>query len=288
MKSLVILFSIICLILISSCKDDTNGPPPPPTEFSLKITVKDTLGRPVPNLRILGGSMLSLPNPISPDLRFWAARVWWARLVAKDSMTNSILFRDSVLMVFGEVDHANSTSWFGYTSASGELTLSDANRFFGLRSFGDIPFRDESNNLLGSFRILDTAIFWIQDTLTNKRQEERRVIRNGTNLIDIVWKPTSPSQTKQHQENGEIASILATTGIEISVASRSRVNLSVLQADGSLLSTLTDRIMGDSVYTFDWHIDSGGPFVGRPVTSSAKMAKLLIGWKLNQYPNPFN
>lgn len=51
MKSIAVLFNIIAVILLSSCKDDTTSPPPT-TDFSVKITIKNPSGAPAAGLRI--------------------------------------------------------------------------------------------------------------------------------------------------------------------------------------------------------------------------------------------
>ena len=52
MKLIIKIFSIIVMILLSSCKDNTTSPQPTKTGFSVKITVKNSSGTPVAGLRI--------------------------------------------------------------------------------------------------------------------------------------------------------------------------------------------------------------------------------------------
>jgi hypothetical protein len=67
MKSIAVLFNIIVVIFLSSCREDTTSPPPT-TDFSARITIKNTNGAPVAGLRISAWNHLPPGIPLGSQM----------------------------------------------------------------------------------------------------------------------------------------------------------------------------------------------------------------------------
>jgi hypothetical protein len=318
MKSSRVLL-LTCTVLLSSCKDDTTAPRSS-AEFSLEIIVKNNIGAPVSNLRVIGGSRTSIHNFNGSDLHSWTNGVYIARLTARDTAHQSLLFRDSVFMVFADVDIGNPPAWIGYTSSAGVLSLTDINRFPGVLSLPPIPETRDDPTPLSNFSVLDTAIFVLLDTLTNKQQVEWRVIQKSANIINVQWTQTLgmaptvtdlvPLRERDVMMNGigdahfntgaakpnlddHTASPLAATALRFDVPMQANVNLSVLQPDGTTMSILFDQRLDAGFYSAVFSVFGNPPMDGSSASQKAfrtsGIEDVPTVWKLHQnYPNPFN
>jgi hypothetical protein len=309
-KSLLL---IAIALIVFSCKDNSSGPSTT-SGFTLKISVKDSHGSPVANLRVSGGNLLPMGN--AEGGQAWVNELFIARLVARDTSLRTVVFRDSILMVLADADQANPLSWLGQTSNSGELVLSDVNRFPGILSIPQIPLTQNDPTPLMYFPILDTVILIIRDTVTQRQQTERRVLFNGTNIIEVQWSPSQATSLSVADPislgiQGEHAnasmgnpatsragsrlnvmnetSLVGTTTISFDVATRASVAVTILHLDGTTISSPLDQNLDAGSYRLQWKALTQGVAKVHLHTQLTQPSKTLTSWKLGQnYPNPFN
>ncbi len=309
MKPFITLALLVTTLFFFVCRENSTSPSSP-TEFSLTIAVVDTQGAPVSNLRVVGGSLLSAGNFGGLGVQPWVNLVYRTSLRAVDTLTESLLFQDSILMVFADVDAGNPSAWLGNTSANGRLTLSDINRFPGILGLPPIPeTSSQGPTPVAEFSIIDTALFIFVDTVTNRSQAERRVIGKGFNNLNVVWKPGAPAEqnptTRFPDARGggpmarkgidrrwagiAMTSGQAATAIGFDILTPAKVKLSVLQLDGSNPVSLIDSRLAAGSYRVIWSTQQ--PIAVSIHAGSEKPASEIEGldWKLYQnYPNPYN
>ncbi len=308
MKSFITLVVIVTAILLSSCKDNSTAPRSSPA-FSLNVSVTDTTGAPVPNLRVSGGSLISIPDFMGQGVRAWANGAYYARLTARDTAGGSVLYQDSILMVLGDVDIGNPPAWLGYTSSAGMLSLRDVSRFPGVLPLPPIPETTlEDPTPVSEFSILDTVMLILDDTSTHREQVVRKAIGNGDNVINIVWKPAAPSGSSSAiariergpdapslnaQANNQLngfrpAAVQAATAILFDLLQAADVTLTVVRLDGSIISTLVGGRHAAGAYLVVWNANEGLPHAFGDIHRRSGAVDVR-DWKLYQnYPNPFN
>lgn len=301
-KFVALCAAIACTIMFLSCSSETTSSEPP-VPFSLKITVKDTTGHPVPNLRIAGGSLLSLTDMAHQGVRPWVVQIGRVRLVASDTTGSSVLFRDSILAVYATPDNAAPGSLLGYTTAAGVLQLDNAARFPGVFALPSIPETDEFDSVISQFTIRDTALFRIVDTATHAFQTVYRVLGNGANTFEFVWRPTLPGESMPGRTEPSISGatdgarrsegvfrVLSSTAMHFDAPVPAKIDLSVFRVDGYSITTLVNQRMPAGRFSIIW-----STFV-EPIAKGADSV-VAVGptpviptvWKLDQnYPNPFN
>lgn len=251
MTSIIARFSIIGMVILSSCTTD----PPPPTMFSAKITVKNPGGTPVAGLRISAWNHLPLTvfhssqrttdrlaSPLSvSEIRFSTAsrarinlsvfefdgslastlvdeilpagphevqwdndahkppRVYYYRLIAEDSATGVLLFRDSLYAVLWHVD--SEIAILGWSSSAGTFETTDKLLFPNVLNLPTLVLTKDTPDSLNTFSIPDTVSITLTDTATHQQMTFDRVIKKGVaNNIELVW---NPPVTRQRISVGE-------------------------------------------------------------------------------------
>jgi len=321
MKLFRILIIVMFTCFLSSCHDKTIiGPSTGASNagFSIIIIVKDSIGNPVPYLRVVGGSLASIEYFFNQGVRAWVNSAYVARLTARDTADNSLKFQDSIFMVYGDVDIGNPPAWLGYTASNGELTLNDINRFPGILKLPSIPETNiDGPTPISNFSILDTAMFIFIDTVTHNQQVERSVIQNGINILHVKWtqgtenvipmnrfsgNPNNPAKSERDKFfkignptfNGEshATSLLAATVIRFDLAAVANVNLSILQPDDSIISILIDKPLSAGAYAILWNTQLQPSISNRNAFKLDQMLTpipIVTDWKLYQnYPNPYD
>lgn len=119
-------------------------------------------------------------------------RVYKYRLIAKDTSGTTVLFSDSLHAVLWHPDP--DICILGWTSQNGIYETSDMLFFPNVLSLPILYKRDETNNDLGTFSILDSVTIILTDTLTHQSQQFQRVVTKDANDIQLVWNPTLSKQ----------------------------------------------------------------------------------------------
>ena len=201
---------IIVVILFASCKESNSSTEPITSDkFQVEIIVKNSQGNPVPNLRICGGNKLPLQTVGNERGVFWTPAVYVARLIVQDTSQTSILFQDSIYMVYAEIDIQNPGGILGYTSSTGTFISQNMKRFPSLFNLPEMKVTSaQGPDILGVFQIMDTATFVLYDTVTHKGQSFDRVVVNSSNKYEIVWQPTVTfSSSVQSFENSSNSTV---------------------------------------------------------------------------------
>ncbi len=287
----ILLWSIIIVTTIPflSCKSDDCLNCPSGANFSLKLKVKNSFGQPVSNLRVHGGGLSSVTNFEMLGVQGFATDVYKVRLIALDSAQTTTLFQSSIFVVLMDVGE-NPLSFLGFTSDSGTLFTDTVRRFAGALSLPPITqTNQEGTDSIGTFTISDTAIFFIRDTLTNQLQIVRRVIKDGANVVDVVWNPVSSTAKTEMRKQAEETKVVSSSVIRFNVASRSRIKLLLLEPNDRLSSVLIDEELNPGLYAYDWSFNRGEIPLSKQINPALKINGGLVEWKLYQnYPNPFN
>ncbi len=298
----LILLVIVSTLLLFSCKDDSVSPNSG-KGFFVTITVKDSAGNPVQNLQVIGGNALSPPYFQSIPVETWANRAYYARIIVQDTVSGTVLFRDSVLTVFGDIDISNPPSLLGTTSSAGTVTIEDPSRLPGFLHLSQIPITTtDGPDTVGWFSIRDTAIIILRDPITNQQQRQKIVIKPGVNFISIVWSPPTaslptierrifPGRSQQEsQKAGDVPTqSLATTVIMFDLPYAAHITFTAVRMDGTVFSTLIDQTLWAGYYWVQFNISGDGINLQKQSSQQSTANPIPERWAIHQnFPNPFN
>jgi len=131
-------------------------------------------------------------------------RVYYYRLIAKDTATTSPLFRDSLFAVLWHVD--SEIAILGWSSLAGTFETSDKLLFPNVLDLPTLIHTGEQGpDSLNTFVIPDMVTIGLTDTVTHQHMKFDRVIKKGiANNIELVWNPTLSKQwVPYHLPRGE-------------------------------------------------------------------------------------
>ncbi len=118
-------------------------------------------------------------------------RVFKCRLIAQDTGTGAILFRDSIYAVLWQPDATQSI--LGWTGPDGGFETRDTLMFPNLLALPPLGQTDATGTHVGYFTLSDSVVITITDTVTHGSQQVRSAVKKGVNTIVVVWNPASPS-----------------------------------------------------------------------------------------------
>ncbi len=143
--------------------------------------------------------------------------VYKCRLMAKDTLTRTIVFQDSIYAVLWQPDA--EVSILGFTAANGIFETKDPLCFPNLFKLPPLIATSEVDPTpLGTFAILDTARFVLTEVATQRQQSFERAVKKGPNEFEIVWNPsviaasasfTTQPTTFASLESGQLLSFTA-------------------------------------------------------------------------------
>ena len=123
-------------------------------------------------------------------------RVYKCLLVAQDTATSAVLFRDSVYAVLWQRDA--SVAIIGWTAPLGTYETHDSLLFPNVLSLPPMVLTDATGPTpLGTFAISDTITVILADTSTRRSQTYQRIITRGENTMKLDWAPPGPAATPE-------------------------------------------------------------------------------------------
>jgi|WetSurMetagenome_2_1015567.scaffolds.fasta_scaffold57314_2 hypothetical protein len=118
-----------------------------------------------------------------------------------DTATSQALYHDSIFATLWILDpEANA---IGYTNSSGTYETTDKALFPALFNLPEMSQLNESGNIIGTFRVSDTVVITVTDTMTFIQQEYRKIIGKGQNDLSLLWSPPQPAKAELHMEQAD-------------------------------------------------------------------------------------
>jgi hypothetical protein len=138
-------------------------------------------------------------------------RVYYYRLIARDTATAAILFRDSLFAVLWHTDPEIAV--LGWSSSAGTFETSDKLLFPNILDLPRLVHTSaEGPDSLNTFTIPDSITIALTDTVTQRQMKFDRVITKGVaNEIELIGNPILPKPRAQpHPLMAEQQSIVRT------------------------------------------------------------------------------
>ncbi len=124
------------------------------------------------------------------------ARVMRCRLVARDTATGNVAFRDSIYVTLWQPDA--QVAVLGYTSGSGTVESRDTLAFPYILSLPPIVVTRFDPTPVGTFFFPDSCVITLTDTATAAQVTLGRRLVRGPNEIPVTWHPVgSPAPLRQ-------------------------------------------------------------------------------------------
>ena len=141
------------------------------------------------------------------------ARVMVCRLVASDTATGNIVFRDSIFVTLWQPDY--QVAIMGYTSGTGTFESRDTLAFPYILSLPPIVVTRTDPSPLGTFSFPDSCMITLTDTAKATRMTFGRRLVHGPNEIIITWNPTgSPNPIPRGGASSDLPPSAPSSGIQ--------------------------------------------------------------------------
>ena len=166
-----------------------------PVKAHVNFAVMELSGAPVSTLmdRDLPGAGSYLANFTVPHS--YGTRAYKCRLLATDTATGLIIFRDSVYAVLWNADPTLGV--IGSTSAAGTFQTQDSLHFPNLLDLPPLVFTNATDPTpIGTFYVPDSVNVVLADTVAQLMESYVCTIKRGTNDIHLVWNPVSTGQSR--------------------------------------------------------------------------------------------
>ncbi|HEY6951191.1 MAG TPA: hypothetical protein VI758_02220 [Bacteroidota bacterium] len=116
--------------------------------------------------------------------------VYKCRMASQDTASGARLFADSIYIVLWQPDAFFAI--LGSTSAAGTIETRDSLRFPNVLSLPPLIRTTIDPTPLELFSIPDSVVIVAMDTVAQRLQEFRCVVRKGFNDLSFVWSPPTP------------------------------------------------------------------------------------------------
>ena len=168
--------------------------------FDLDGTLVSTI---MDDRRVVGGKYAAtffVPRP-------YGTRVYKCVLVATDTASGAMLYRDSVYAALCNIDP--SLAVIGTTSASGTFQTQDSLLFPNVLSLPRLILTSSVGpDSLGTFQLVDAVNVVLTDTAARQSESYLCTVQAGSNDIHLVWNPsTSKIQVAQIRRSEALAKI---------------------------------------------------------------------------------
>jgi hypothetical protein len=118
-------------------------------------------------------------------------RVYKCHLIAQDTTSGAILFKDSIYAVLWQPDA--SISILGWTGTNGTFETQDTLFFPNVMALPPLVRMGLNGDSLGTFTIKDSVTITLTDTSTNRSLQFAGTVKKGVNDIQLTWNPIAGS-----------------------------------------------------------------------------------------------
>lgn len=158
-----------------------------PVACYIELIIYDTEGA-------LVDTFYTMYGPAGAYQAYWALGsclippgVYEIELTASDTLSDSLIFADSILAVYHSLDPENTV--LGFADADGIFETNDSICFPSLYTLPDLQRTDETGYSLGTFSYVDGIRIVVTDTVTDEFQVYDMVLSHGLNDFDLTWNP---------------------------------------------------------------------------------------------------